>query len=523
MRKLIIGMCKHIRFHSSSSWKQPEGHDTGIKVYNCVARQKVPLILRHKRLATWYACGPTVYDSTHIGHASCYVKQDILQRILRDYFHINLVTAMNITDIDDKILKKSIESGEDWLQLAKRYEIQFWSDLEALNCRPPDIKVRVSEHIDGIIRFIDQLLLKRLAYTTNDGSVYFEVDKWPSYGKLQRLNLEGDAEEPITKKSSADFALWKGRSGSNEPHWPTPWNKSIGGRPGWHIECSSMASHLFGSAIDFHAGGLDLRFPHHENEEAQSCAHHGTEQWVNYWLHTGQLHTQGDQEKMSKSLKNTIGVSELLSKHSSDEFRVFCLLSNYQNQMDFGVGSMEAAAAVLRRFSGFQEDCQAYVSGIKKPSNFAAADVYGKLQDTARDVEAQLKDNFNTSKSMEHLLDLVGHVNRTINQSFDGAGQMASPDLGAIQAASNFVERHLRLFGVGKTASTRSDSGCDVAAILDGVLEVRARIRERAISSKDKELFGLCDSIRDMLKNGGISVKDHGRSSSSSSWSFNKL
>lgn len=522
MRQQIIGMCKHIRSHSTGSWKQPQGYDTGIKVYNCVARQKVPLILRHKRLATWYACGPTVYDSTHIGHASCYVKQDILQRILRDYFHINLVTAMNITDIDDKILKKSFESGEDWLQLAKRYENQFWSDLEALNCRSPDIKVRVSEHIDGIVAFIEQLLSKRLAYTTDDGSVYFEVEKCPSYGKLQRLNLEADAEEHSTKKSSADFALWKARTGtSNEPYWPVPWNKSIGGRPGWHIECSSMASHLFGSVIDFHAGGLDLRFPHHENEEAQSCAHHGTEQWVNYWLHTGQLHTQGEQEKMSKSLKNTIGVSELLSKHSSDEFRVFCLLSNYQNQMDFGVGSMEAAAGVLRRLSGFQDDCRAYVTGIRTPSDFSAADVYGKLQETASSIEADLKDNFNTSKSMEHLLDLVGHANRTINLSVDGASLKSTPDLGVIQAVSNFVERNLRLFGVGKTVGTRSESGCDVAAILDGILEVRGQIRERAVSAKDKELFRLCDSIRDMLKNGGITVKDHGRLSSS--WSYTKL
>lgn len=501
------------------SWHPPSGHDTGIQVYNCVAKKNVSLILRHPRQATWYSCGPTVYDSTHIGHASCYVKQDILQRILRNHFNINLVTAMNITDIDDKIVKRSEDAKEDWLKLAHRYEQQFWSDLTRLNCEPPNIKVRVSEHIDQIIEFIQRLLSQGTAYTTNDGSVYFDVSLWPTYGKLQRLNLKESAQREICvdeeRRSANDFALWKGRPiATSEPTWPVPWHSSMRGRPGWHIECSAMASQLFGDCIDFHAGGKDLRFPHHENEEAQSCSFHDCRQWVNYWIHTGQLHVQGETEKMSKSLRNTIGVDELLRTHSADQFRMLCLLSNYQNQIDFGPCSMETSVNVLKRLQGFHSDSKTFVTGQRTLSDhYDAAELYGKLNRTEIAIDEALRDNFNTSKCVEHLLELVSYSNKMMCHDTTNFRQLRSVDLGAVQAVNNFIQKIFNCFGLNDTmqvAAKTTELKFNIDSVVEEIVKIRSNIRGKALVMKDQGLLIMSDNIRNDLKRHGICIKDHG-------------
>uniref|UniRef100_T1GPJ0 tRNA synthetases class I catalytic domain-containing protein n=1 Tax=Megaselia scalaris TaxID=36166 RepID=T1GPJ0_MEGSC len=196
-----------------SSWEKPQGIPIGIEVFNCIEKKQVPLILRKEhKFATWYTCGPTVYDSSHIGHASCYMKLDIIQRILTDYFKVDLVTAMNITDIDDKIIKKGQESGTTW--------------TEKLNIRKPDIKIRVTEHIPKIINFIEKLVQDGFAYVGSDKSVYFKVSSYPNYGKLQKVVLDDKNVEH--KSSSADFALWKAKKQPDEPFWNSPWGE---GRP----------------------------------------------------------------------------------------------------------------------------------------------------------------------------------------------------------------------------------------------------------------------------------------------------
>ena len=395
---------------NQSIWTEPKGYETGISIFNCTARKKVPLVLRRKNVATWYACGPTVYDTAHIGHASCYVKQDIVQRILKDYFHINLVTAMNVTNIDDKIIKRSAELNEDWMQLAKRYEMEFWKDLTRLHVREPNLKCRVSDYIDQIIQFIENLIKNQSAYVTDDGSVYFELNRYKKYGKLQNLNLEQETKHEV-KRSALDFALWKASKSSSEPSWLPSWHTQEG-RPGWHIECSAMASHLFGSEIDFHSGGLDLRFPHHENEEAQSCAHHGCEQWVNYWLHTGQLHVEGDASKMSKSLKNTISISEMLEKYSAEQFRMLCLLTNYNNQMEYGKDSMDLATSLWKKLQMFQLESKSYVQGLKPLTNFCSESLYNEVGHTARFIDEALRDNFNTARCIDHIMNLITFTNK---------------------------------------------------------------------------------------------------------------
>lgn len=222
-------------------WVQPEGYDTGIKVFNCITKSKVPFIVKNKNLVTWYTCGPTVYDSSHIGHASCFVKLDIIQKILKNYFSLNLVTVMNITDIDDKIITKSNTLKISPNEVAKQFEKEFWRDLEALEINRPDCVLRVTENIELIKNFINELMNMNKAYKADNNSVYFNVGAYDNYAKLQ--NIGDDLPEPSKyKKSSADFALWKAAK-ENEVSWDSPWGK---GRPGWHIECSALASHIFG-------------------------------------------------------------------------------------------------------------------------------------------------------------------------------------------------------------------------------------------------------------------------------------
>lgn len=232
----------HIR--SNHRWIKPEGYDSGIKMYNCITKKAEPLILKNKKVVTWYSCGPTVYDSAHVGHATCYVKTDIIQRILRNYFQYDLINVMNVTDIDDKIIKRSRELKEPPSELATSYEQEFWSELEKLNVAKPNIILRVTENIELIKQFIANLLQNGFAYKADDGSVYFDVFKSSSYGKLQHINDLNDVKDKI-KKTSADFVLWKAAK-PGEPFWDSDWGP---GRPGWHIECSALAGTVFGKIM----------------------------------------------------------------------------------------------------------------------------------------------------------------------------------------------------------------------------------------------------------------------------------
>lgn len=530
---MLHSLLKVIRRYKSSkpeTWTTPcKSFDTGIKIYNCVVKDKIPLILANKQYSSWYTCGPTVYDSMHIGHASTYVKFDILQRILRDYFKINLVTSMNITDIDDKIIQKSLESKEDWKKLARRYEVEFWNDMKRLNILMPDIKLRVTENIPEIVEFIRKLLDKEWAYKTKDGSVYFSTMKYNNYGKLQKLNLVD--KEHSNKESVLDFALWKSTKEPGEPFWFADWG-SIGGsngRPGWHIECSVLASLLFGNHVDFHAGGVDLRFPHHENEETQSCCYHDVGDWVDYWIHTGHLFIPGDTNKMSKSLKNTISVSDLLKRYSADEFRMTCLLSSYRSSVEFSDDTMTNANAILRKFLTFFDDCNAYTNGIKPRVEYNTNDLYKKIEQTTLDIDEALKDDFNTTKSVEALLDLTSHTSKIINNSdssnknADSSSSIKATDNpAAIIAAYNFVSSNLKTFGLlshVERSLALEESNINFENVVNNIISIRNNIRMNAIESKNKEMFKLCDVIRDSLKASGIEVKDHGKNTS---WNFIK-
>ncbi|VDM05017.1 unnamed protein product, partial [Schistocephalus solidus] len=366
---------------------------------------------------TWYCCGPTVYDSAHMGHARSYISFDILRRVISDYFGFKINYVMNITDIDDKIIKKArqnylvgkyfkeassitkvkedirnsiklletkskthpepdqrayLKSAQDALadyldsqygstisdhkifeKLPRKIEEEFLSDMRALNVLEPTKLTRVSEYIEPIIRFIQKIIDNKFAYVVESGSVYFDTKRFadteghfyaklmPSaYGDADKLaSGEGDLSMGSEKRTFSDFALWKA-SKPGEPAWPSPWGK---GRPGWHIECSAMASDTLGDTIDIHTGGVDLKFPHHDNELAQSEAYFGHSHWVNYFLHAGHLTISGC--KMSKSLKNFVTIRKALEKHSSRQLRFAFLLHSWRDTLDYSADTMSQALA----------------------------------------------------------------------------------------------------------------------------------------------------------------------------------
>lgn len=278
-----------------------------IRVFNTLGRRKEVFTPHRPPLVGMYVCGPTVYDYTHIGHARTFTVFDAVKRYLRlrgfDVFHVQ-----NITDIDDKIINRAREEGRDWRDVVEEYSRDYFEGLRSLGIQI-DHHPRVTDHIPDIIRFVHGLIEKGYAYVAESGSVYFEVDKYPGYGMLSgSLSKEAWRQEEDVmheKKSPYDFALWKAAK-PGEPSWESPWGR---GRPGWHIECSVMSSRYLGSRIDIHGGGVDLVFPHHENERAQSESYFG-HRWVKYWLHASYLTIKG--EKMSKSLGNIIPLREAL-------------------------------------------------------------------------------------------------------------------------------------------------------------------------------------------------------------------
>ncbi|EDV98437.1 GH23122 [Drosophila grimshawi] len=505
-------------------WQKPCGEDTGIQIYNHTVRGKVPLVLRNPHVVTWYTCGPTVYDKTHVGHASTYVKVDIIQRILRDYFKYNLVTAMNITDVDDKIIKRSRETGRNWLELAQAFAAEFKLDMHRLNVKPPNLRAHVSANIATIQLFIEQLLATQQAYVSQDNSVYFDVASCASYGKLEKLlQLQESNPQSSGKRTAADFALWKAKkegeaAQQDEPSWEASWGGV--GRPGWHIECSAIAGKFFGRQLDIHAGGLDLRFPHHENEEAQCCAHYETDQWVNYWLHTGQLHLVGDEHKMSKSRGNTISVEEMLTKYTADEFRMACLLSNYRNAMPYGDSLMITARQTLRKFKNFHADLSAYMQFQKPLKLLDEGALQAQLKHTMLEFDNSLRDDFDTARALAVLMDQMSSISRCINEQQSDAEQEPAYCLDLLLAAGNFIGNAMQNFGItpfDQQQQEQLNPTTDINALIGDLLAVRRQLREKAIGEsviQNRQMLAVCDQLRDLLQRHGFQVRDHKHGSS---------
>uniref|UniRef100_A0A8D1GWX3 Cysteine--tRNA ligase, cytoplasmic n=1 Tax=Sus scrofa TaxID=9823 RepID=A0A8D1GWX3_PIG len=582
---------------------------------------------------TWYCCGPTVYDASHMGHARSYVSFDILRRVLRDYFKFDVFYCMNITDVDDKIIRRARQNylferyrekqpsaaqlledvhaalqpfaaklkettdpdkkqmlerleravtraaepleeavraslaGEeldgrvqvllaeakdllsDWLdsthgsevtdnsifsQLPKFWEAEFHKDMEALNVLPPDVLTRVSEYVPEIVDFVQKIMDNGYGYASN-GSVYFDTVKFANseghcYGKLvpeavgdQRALQEGEGDLSISaerlseKRSPNDFALWKA-SKPGEPSWPCPWGR---GRPGWHIECSAMAGTLLGASMDIHGGGFDLRFPHHDNELAQSEAYFENDCWVRYFLHTGHLTIAGC--KMSKSLKNFITIKDALKKHSARQLRLAFLMHAWKDTLDYSSNTMESAL----QYERFLNEFFLNVKDLLR----APGDVTGQFEKWEREetelnkcfydkkaaVHEALCDNVDTRTALEEMRALVSQCNL-----YTAARKAARrrPNRALLASVANYLTHMLKIFGAIEEESplgfpvgapgTSLSLESTVMPYLQVLSEFREGVRSIAREHRVPEVLQLSDALRDdILPELGVRLEDH--------------
>ncbi|KAM9049582.1 LOW QUALITY PROTEIN: putative cysteine--tRNA ligase, mitochondrial [Megaptera novaeangliae] len=500
-------------------WLQPAGYDTGVKVYNSLTGRKDPLIVSGADTASWYSCGPTVYDQAHLGHACSYVRFDIIRRILTRVFGCNVIMVMGITDVDDKIIKRANEMNVSPASLANLYEEDFKQDMAALKVLPPTVYLRVTENIPQIIAFIERIIANGHAYSTTKGNVYFDLQsRGDRYGKLV-----GVAPAPVgetghsDKRHASDFALWKAAK-PREPSWASPWGA---GRPGWHTECSTIASLVFGSRLDIHSGGIDLAFPHHENEIAQCEVFHQCQQWGNYFLHSGHLHVKGKEEKMSKSLQNYITIKDFLSTASADVFRLFCLRSSYRSAVDYSDGAMLEARRLLRAVAAFVGDARAYMRGQLAGGPVQEDALWERLGRTKGAVQAALADDFDTPGAVDAVMDLAHHGNRQLKAAAEEAGGPRSPAV--FGAIVSYVEQFFETVGIS-LAERQCVSGAGSPAALHSVVEelvrFRQKVRQFALAAGEapgearrqllerRPLLEACDALRRDLAAHGVSIKD---------------
>ncbi|XP_030620827.1 cysteine--tRNA ligase, cytoplasmic [Chanos chanos] len=615
-------------------WSPPEGTEVpALRLYNSLTRSKEIFVPQNGKRVLWYCCGPTVYDASHMGHARSYISFDILRRILKDYFKYDVFYCMNITDIDDKIIKRArqnylldqykekkpeaskilqdvltarepfkaklaettdpdkkqmmerldaavnnaltplqgaMKSGtqdaavqslahtlleeakdllSDWLDsqfgsqvtensifslLPKYWEGEYHKDMEALNVLPADVLTRVSEYVPEIVDFVKKIVDNGYGYESN-GSVYFNTAKFDaspshSYAKLvpeavgdQKALQEGEGDLSISadrlseKLSPNDFALWKA-SKPGEPSWDSPWGK---GRPGWHIECSAMAGSLLGESMDIHGGGFDLRFPHHDNELAQSEAFFENDHWVRYFLHTGHLTIAGC--KMSKSLKNFITIKDALEQHTARQLRLAFLMHSWKDTLDYSSNTMESAIQyekVMNEFFLNVKDILRVptdITGQFEKWEAEEIELNKSFYDRKAAVHAALCDNIDTRTVMEEMRALVSQSN-----SYMAVRKSAKllPNRMLLQSIAVYLTDMLKMFGAIEGAEAigfpvggsgqNADLESTVIPYLKVLSDFREGVRKVAREQKIMEILQMCDAVRDdILPELGVRLEDH--------------
>ncbi len=477
-------------------------------VYNTLTKRKEEFLPLQPGAVKIYACGVTVYDDCHIGHARSAVVFDVIIRYLRSLGY-TVTWVRNFTDIDDKIIRRAQQENLPWQTIAETYIAAFQRDMAALGVGPADIEPRATEHIDDIIRLIEVLAAKGFAYQ-RQGDVYFPVAKFPGYGKLSGRSLDemlAGARIDINeqKDNPFDFVLWKA-SKPGEPSWDSPWGP---GRPGWHIECSAMCQHFLGDTFDIHGGGADLIFPHHENEIAQSEAATG-QPLARYWLHNGMVTI--NQEKMSKSLGNFFTIQEVLAKFHPEVVRFFLIQNHYRSPLDFSDQALaEAQTAVDRLYSALARLDQA-AAGQPAPPEPPAGEVLPGLsaeeQQRLRSLRSRfqeaMEDDFNTALALGHLFDAVRLVNRTLEyQPQEAAGRAFLAWVGQELRTLGAI---LNLLQADPTAMLQELRQKTAALALDPA-SIEALIEERRLARQAKD-FAKADAIRQRLADAGILLED---------------
>jgi cysteinyl-tRNA synthetase len=452
-----------------------------LQIYNSLSKRKERFAPIEPGKVRMYVCGMTVYDYCHLGHARAIVVFDMVVRYLRarDYA---VTYVRNVTDIDDKIIRRAQEAGEPIEQLTARFTAAMHEDAQALGALPPDHEPRATESIEAIVAMIEKLIARDYAYRA-DGDVYYAVSRFSDYGKLSGERLEdlraGERVEPGEgKRDPVDFVLWKSAK-PGEPSWPSPWGA---GRPGWHIECSAMSTACLGEHFDIHGGGLDLKFPHHENEIAQSEAATG-HPYVNYWMHNG--HVRIDEEKMSKSLGNFLTVREILAQYRAEEVRYFLLSSHYRSPLNYSDEALANARAAIERL-------YLALRGLPPASAEGAGEEYRERFHVA------MSDDFNTPLALAVLFDLAREINRRREPA-----PSAAAELGALLRELGGI---LGLLGEDAEAYLQASVDAQSAGGLSA--ERIERMLEQRSAARARRDFAEADRLRDELQAAGIIIED---------------
>ncbi|PDO86685.1 cysteine--tRNA ligase [Kosakonia pseudosacchari] len=455
-----------------------------LKIFNTLTRQKEEFKPIHAGEVGMYVCGITVYDLCHIGHGRTFVAFDVVSRYLR-FLGYKLKYVRNITDIDDKIIKRANENGESFVALVDRMIVEMHKDFDALNILRPDSEPRATHHIHEIIEITQRLLEREHAYVAENGDVMFSVPTDPTYGQLSRQDLDqlqagARVEVAEVKRNPMDFVLWK-MSKPGEPSWSSPWGE---GRPGWHIECSAMNCKQLGSHFDIHGGGSDLMFPHHENEIAQStCAHDG--EYVNYWMHSGMVMV--DREKMSKSLGNFFTVRDVLKYYDAETVRYFLMSGHYRSQLNYSEENLKQARSALERLYNALRGTD---SDNAEDRYFENGELFQKRFCEAMD------DDFNTPEAYSVLFDLAREVN-TLKHDGDSLGaNAAAKKLRELASVLGLLEQDPDLFLQSGAQADDSE-----------VAEIEQLIQQRLDARKAKD-WAAADAARDRLNEMGIVLED---------------
>ena len=462
-----------------------------MKMYNTMTGVKEDFIPISDNVIKMYVCGPTVYDFCHIGHARAGIVFDTIRRYLEYRFpEKRIVFITNFTDIDDKMIKRANEEGVTVFELANRFINQYFKDFDALNIKRASYYPRATEHIPDMIKFIEKLIELGFAYET-DGSVYFNIVKFETYGKLSHKKLEElqpSEEEDISiqKRSPYDFALWKKRK-ENEPYWDSPWGP---GRPGWHIECSTMSMKYLGDTFDIHGGGLDLVFPHHENEIAQSEALTGNK-FVNFFIYNNYVTING--EKMSKSLGNFFTIEEILQKYPPMALRFFLLTIHYRSPINFSEDQIIQAKSTFSKI----ELALAYAEQRKLssvPSDQLSDELEENIQTTTQEFFDAMDDDFSTPKAVASINTLARHLNRLATLEED-----VRPE--TLEKAHDTLLELCYILGLVEQPKLSQEQN-----IINRLMDIIVTLRNEARNLKQYEIS---DKIRDQLKELGINFIDY--------------
>ncbi|MFY8297800.1 cysteine--tRNA ligase [Pseudoalteromonas sp. SS15] len=448
-----------------------------LQIYNTLTREKAPFKPLVEGKVDMYVCGITIYDFCHVGHARTYVSFDVMNRYLR-YLGFDVTYVRNITDVDDKIIKRAAENNEEINDLTVRMTKSMHEDFEALNMLPADIEPTVTGHMNEIIDMIERLVEKKHAYVAQNGDVLFDVSTFEQYGQLSQQDLDmlqagARVEVAEGKDDPLDFVLWK-KAKAGEPSWSSPWGE---GRPGWHIECSAMSQKHLGEHFDIHGGGSDLQFPHHENEIAQSCcANNGN--YVNTWIHTGMV--QVNKEKMSKSLGNFFTVREVLKQYDRETVRYFLINGHYRSQLNYSQENLDQARSSLERIYTALRDVE-------------LVEVDYKQTEFAKRFETAMNDDFNTPEALPVIFELAKEVNLLKEKDAKAAGEHAF-----------ILVKLAEVLGIAQQQPEQFLQGDQDD---DEVAKIEALIEQRLTARANKD-WAAADAARDALTAMGVVLED---------------